>query len=322
MTQNGVPLVLWLDTGETVVLTVFCVQFVERICTMSSLWDNMPFFAADDVQFDTTCDSSDEFPILRLPRSIIMHVLSFLRPNDLLRGCRNTCQLFRDLVDSHALWKAKCERDNKTVPNFRFDTLPDRYYQAIYKHDPYGVNLLKNPSGSTGKGKFAHWRIISSGGDGWRVECPPKGADPVPIDNQCCFGTSYYKCSKQQTVDLRKVGVLPEVMDQIKPPIEASEWYAARFDCGSIYQMRVELLDSTRKPLMSRETGKIRTEQWEGRQWKQVRHVLSGYPEGVRFVRFLHKGVDTQFWAGHYGAKMAGASIRILHQSDDDKTQP
>ncbi|KAG0413400.1 hypothetical protein HPB47_009442 [Ixodes persulcatus] len=41
------------------------------------------------------------------------------------------------------------------------------------------------------------------------------------------------------------------------------------------------------------------------------RHTFDDYPKGVRYVRFAHLGTDTQFWAGHYGAKMAGGMVRI-----------
>lgn len=158
---------------------------------------------------------------------------------------------------------------------------------------------------------FAHWQVTQNHGDGWRVEKTPAGADPLPLANQSCFATSYGVCSKEQVIFLVKEGVVPEVLDIFKPAIEVSEWYAGRFDCGCMYRLIVELLDVAKKPVATFDTGELVTPQWAGRQWQQVRHTFDDYPKGVRYVRFAHLGTDTQFWAGHYGAKMAGGMVRI-----------
>ena len=39
--------------------------------------------------------------------------------------------------------------------------------------------------------------------------------------------------------------------------------------------------------------------------------MFQQYGRGVRFVVFYHGGVDTQFWAGHYGSKMSGACVKL-----------
>uniref|UniRef100_V5III4 Putative f-box associated region n=1 Tax=Ixodes ricinus TaxID=34613 RepID=V5III4_IXORI len=158
---------------------------------------------------------------------------------------------------------------------------------------------------------FAHWQVTQNHGDGWRVEKTPAGADPLPLANQSCFATSYGECSKEQVISLVKEGVVPEVLDIFKPAIEVSEWYAGRFDCGCKYRLIVELLNVAKKPVATFDTGELVTPQWAGRQWQQVRHTFNDYPKGVRYVRFAHLGTDTQFWAGHYGAKMAGGMVRI-----------
>uniref|UniRef100_A0A131XTH8 Putative a receptor for ubiquitination targets n=1 Tax=Ixodes ricinus TaxID=34613 RepID=A0A131XTH8_IXORI len=164
---------------------------------------------------------------------------------------------------------------------------------------------------------FAHWQVTQNHGDGWRVEKTPAGADPLPLANQSCFATSYGECSKEQVISLVKEGVVPEVLDIFKPAIEVSEWYAGRFDCGCKYRLIVELLNVAKKPVATFDTGELVTPQWAGRQWQQVRHTFNDYPKGVRYVRFAHLGTDTQFWAGHYGAKMAGGMVRIAAEQTD-----
>lgn len=43
----------------------------------------------------------------------------------------------------------------------------------------------------------------------------------------------------------------------------------------------------------------------------QVKHTFSSYGPGVRYIQYLHKCNDTAFWAGWYGAKTTGASVRL-----------
>jgi len=40
--------------------------------------------------------------------------------------------------------------------------------------------------------------------------------------------------------------------------------------------------------------------------------VFQSYGPGVRYIKFYHGGMDTQFWAGHYGSKMSGASVKLI----------
>lgn len=43
----------------------------------------------------------------------------------------------------------------------------------------------------------------------------------------------------------------------------------------------------------------------------QVSHTFVNYPPNIRFVKITRGGKDTQFWAGHYGSKMAGANVHV-----------
>lgn len=258
--------------------------------------------------------SADPFPLMDLPEQLIEYVLTFVNHKDLLKNCRRTCKLFRGIIDSNGFWKIKCLRDGKVIPAFNLEELPPRYYQRIYIGNPYGRNLLRNGHGDSPKGTFAFWHIMENGGDGWKYEETPGGADPLPLEKQGCFVTSYGPCTKKQIINLVGEGVLPVILDNYKPDIEVSEWHAARFDCGSVYILTVSLLNDKRKVLQEYSTDSIETEQWQGKEWSQVTHVFRDYPAGVRFVQFQHSGTDTQFWAGHYGSKMAGGVVRVLGQ--------
>lgn len=40
------------------------------------------------------------------------------------------------------------------------------------------------------------------------------------------------------------------------------------------------------------------------------------YGLGLRAISFAHSGSDALFWAGHYGSKMAGASVIMKFKSN------
>lgn len=256
-------------------------------------------------------DRSDTFPILNLPEHLVEYILSFVSPKCLVTDCPLVCDLFRRIVHNNVFWKMKCERDGKVIPSFKLHPLPEHYYRKIYMGNPYGRNLLRNSQGDCHEGEFAHWEVTTEIGDGWRVESFPVGTDPLPLKSQSCFATSFGPCIKEQVVDLVREGVSWEVLDTFKPPIEVSEWYAARIDCGGIYHLVVELVDIAREQMATFDTGEIEIPQWQGRRWNQVKYTFCDYPSGVRYVRFVHTGRDTQFWSGYYGTKMAGGSVRV-----------
>lgn len=49
--------------------------------------------------------------------------------------------------------------------------------------------------------------------------------------------------------------------------------------------------------------------------------TIKKYGPGLRYIRYEHGGIDTKFWAGHYGSKMAGGVVKIslpeVRESED-----
>lgn len=246
-----------------------------------------------------------------ISEDILIHILSFLHPSDLLRNCSLVCRQWKQLIDGHSIWKRKCLRDGKTIPKYCFETIPENFYRNIYLSNPYGRNLLRNPYGSE---KLEYWTITAGDDGGWTVEDVPQGADPVPCEagGASCFATSYMRCEKYQEIDLIKEGINEELIDVIHPPIAVGEWHAARFDCGSTYELRVLLLNAEHSEIDSFEYGPYEEQQWTGRAWAKAEHVFKDYNPGVRYIVLEHHGKDTQFWAGHYGSKMSGGYVRFL----------
>ncbi|GAA6082601.1 F-box only protein 6-like isoform X1 [Tachysurus ichikawai] len=100
-------------------------------------------------------------------------------------------------------------------------------------------------------------------------------------------------------------------MDEIQPDIVISDWYAPRWDCGSEYQIQVELLNHQKRTVQRFETEPVFCPQWNDQKWEEMTYTFKDYGPDVRFIRFKHGGKDTQFWAGHYGIRVTHSSVEI-----------
>ncbi|GLH14089.1 hypothetical protein R5R35_007962 [Gryllus longicercus] len=247
-----------------------------------------------------------------VPEEILSLILSHVDSKS-LPNCRLVCQRWKNIIDLD-IWRFKLEKKvyrqlTNLLHNIRS---PFPIIYRVFKHKSFNRNLIKNPSGEE---KLCHWEILKNGGDGWKIEEPPNGADELPFDENfpttSCFSTSYIRCTKVQLIDLWAEGLSPIIMDELRPTIYVSEWYAARYDCASTYTLYVTLLNRNQQKLLAFKQTK-RVEQWLGSEWNKVEHEFKNYCEGVRYVKFFHSGCDCQFWKGHYGSKMSRACVRVV----------
>uniref|UniRef100_A0A915IFX3 F-box domain-containing protein n=1 Tax=Romanomermis culicivorax TaxID=13658 RepID=A0A915IFX3_ROMCU len=110
-----------------------------------------------------------------IPSDIIFEIL--LRVDDrTLFKCRLINKEFYSILNSSSFWMAKCSRSNVLFPKKLNDLAEDfsPNYRRIYCKEPYGRNLIRNPSGED-ETKF--WTLVKNGGDGFRIEKPPAGVD-------------------------------------------------------------------------------------------------------------------------------------------------
>ncbi|XP_075843132.1 F-box only protein 27 isoform X1 [Microtus pennsylvanicus] len=251
----------------------------------------------------------------RLPPELLLLVLSHVPPRALLLHCRRVCRAWRALVDGQALWLMVLARDRsaagralltlarRCLPPAREDR-PCPLAQFCLR-GPLGRNLISNPCGQEGLRKW----MVQHGGDGWVVE---KNMKPVPgAPSQTCFVTSFSWCRKKQVVDLEEKGLWPELLDSGGVEIAVSDWWGARHDSGCRYRLLVKLLDAHQNVLDKFSAVPDPIEQWNNNIYLQVSHVFSNIRRGVRFVSFEHWGQDTQFWAGHYGARVTNSSVIV-----------
>nr|KAF6294282.1 F-box protein 44 [Pipistrellus kuhlii] len=105
--------------------------------------------------------------------------------------------------------------------------------------------------------------------------------------------------------------LLPTEPPQEPPAQPVCRRFAARPDCGSKYQLSVQLLSSAHAPLGTFQPDPATIQQKSDAKWREVSHTFSNYPPGVRYIWFQHGGVDTHYWAGWYGPRVTNSSITI-----------
>ncbi|KAF2900947.1 hypothetical protein ILUMI_05241 [Ignelater luminosus] len=278
----------------------------------------LPPFLCDHSQLENNVEETDNGLCLNnvyIPEEIILHILAFVDPNELLK-CSLVCRNWNKFIKSYTFWSTlygRKYRDSKPKQ------LPWYLFYCLLSTNYFNNNLLKNGNGQEG---FNHWNILFDGGNGFTIEDLPAGADPLPLDlpefqNQTsCFATSYGTCRKSQKVQLGKSKLFRYILNSYKPHIYLSEWTAGRFDCGCIYKLRCELVRSDKsEKYLSKPCAFHQVNQWEGSTWEKIEITITEYPDDIEELIFEHDGRDTQYWAGHYGSKMAGGVLKLLFDS-------
>ncbi|XP_048872959.1 F-box only protein 44-like [Brienomyrus brachyistius] len=248
-----------------------------------------------------------------IPDTVLEEVFFLIPGQDVVCVFRLVCQQWKEIVDSISYWKERCRREGLKPYN---DKKTATGWCQFYILSKRRQNLIKNPKADGG---FNNWQIIRNGGDKWQTGSISSFPDGRV---QKYFVTSYHSCIKSQVIDLSKEGYGPYLMDQIQPDIVISDWYCPRDDCGSQYEICVELLNHKRKVIKQFRPNRVVFPQWNEMQWQQMTHVFRDYGPGVRFIRFTHGGQDTQFWAGWYGIRVTNSSVEIAPPGEMKPPEP
>jgi hypothetical protein len=151
------------------------------------------------------------------------------------------------------------------------------------------VNEVTNGDGSS----LVGWTITSNGGNGWLANGT--------------FRTSYGWNRKFQVIDLVAAGYTTAELDTA-PIIYASEQYSSVFNNGDQYEYTVTLQDAAFNTI---ETRSITLANVGSNSWQLAAQTFSNYGAGLRYIRYEHGGVDTEFWAGHYGTRIDNSIINL-----------
>ncbi|XP_074133956.1 F-box only protein 27 isoform X2 [Sminthopsis crassicaudata] len=252
-----------------------------------------------------------------LPLEVWLQILSHVPPRTLVTRCRAVCRQWRALVDGPRLWRLLWARA-QDAPSQAL--LVATYYcppttkLCSWAHlgilKPLARNLLQNTCGEEG---FQKWNVKNDG-HGWKVE---ENLRPVPgATAQTCFVSSFMWCQKRQVLNLHAQGLWPELLDDPRTEIHISDWWGARSDCGSQYQLHVKLVAANRRTVLAKfdaEPDPIPCP--NDNPYLQVSHVFTNFPKGVRFIVFEHAGKDTQYWAGHYGARITHSCVKVYFRA-------
>ena len=289
---------------------------------------------------------SEMDPLRVLPPEISLKIFDYVPVADIVHKCRLVSGEWRRFLDDASFWQLRMIRGNNFDPRLRdFAGLPDLNWPQLYIHACLRPNIIRNFVGGELSLEwwsldYSSWENFSQqlkpvapparrdrarrwgGGNGWHCETSwinPDADKKVVEENEGSvknYVTSYEWCCREQVVDLAQCGFVPRILDALQPAIEVSEWFCARNDCGSLFEIRVDLLNKNRKSVQTFRLSEV-TEQWQGGRlgWRKVEHTFRNYGPGIRYLRFADAGKDTLWWAGLYGSKMAGAWARVVFQA-------
>ena len=291
--------------------------------------------------------SGEEPPFYTLPHEIVFAIFEYVPAREIVQTCRRVCRGWKLFFDDPRFWQLRMAQSGNY--DGRLANIPSVNWPQLCIRTIYNPNLIKSigmdgelsldpwtisyddwkhfsqnltyteqqehRSGYNYGGGYM-WDIENGGGNKWDVEktIPDQNTQLLAENGGSSknYVTSYEWCCRQQILDLSKLGFAPAILDTLQPVIEVSEWFCARNDCGSKFKLRVDLLDKQYSSLAKFEHSE-ETPQWHGDAlgWRKVEHKFRNYGAGVRYIRFADAGKDTQWWAGHYGSKMAGAWVRV-----------
>ena len=151
------------------------------------------------------------------------------------------------------------------------------------------TNVVTNGDGTTLTG----WTITANGGNGWLANGT--------------FRTSYGWDRKFQVIDLVAAGYTTAELDTA-PIVYASEQYSSIFNNQDEYSYIVTLQDASFNTIAQKT---ISLSNIGSNAWQVAAFTFMGYGPGLRYIRYEHGGVDTEWWAGHYGARIDNSTVTL-----------
>lgn len=169
-------------------------------------------------------------------------------------------------------------------------------------YDP--AELLANGSGQDG---MTGWTNTSPSGNPWTVDQAAGLACPVSVGSTA-FAVAAGTAAKQQVVDLMAAGLPADFLDT-SPPLQAGQWVASAPGTACNYRFIAELLDASGAVIATLDSGSVQVASAQQR-FSPLVQAISGYPAGLRSVRFSHSAAPAA--DGEGPACIAAATLQIL----------
>jgi len=165
------------------------------------------------------------------------------------------------------------------------------------------AELISNGSGQDG---MTGWTNTSPSGNPWTVDAAAGLACPAS-QGATAFAVAAGTGAKQQVVDLVAAGLRADFLDT-SPLLQAGQWIAAAPGGACSYRFTAELLDAQQAVIARLDSGTAQVASAPQR-FSPLVQTISGYPAGLRSVRFSH---SAQPPAGAGPACIAGATLQVL----------
>ncbi|MCX4242016.1 hypothetical protein [Paraliomyxa miuraensis] len=164
-------------------------------------------------------------------------------------------------------------------------------------------NLLVNPSVETGN--FDGWQVLQ--------QSDAQVRQNEAHDGTWAVHTSFGPFTREQEIDLVALGLDPAFLDT-SPEIVVEDWFREVYDSDP-YWVRVELQNESHAPidLWTVEGWTPGDEGYDDDEYVAEQHTFSGYPAGLRYIRFRDGGQDGEYWAGHYGVIIDAPRLELCH---------
>uniref|UniRef100_A0A183EN91 FBA domain-containing protein n=1 Tax=Gongylonema pulchrum TaxID=637853 RepID=A0A183EN91_9BILA len=115
------------------------------------------------------------------------------------------CRRWHYVLSLPGFWISYMKYRSQTLPPHSLRLVPELNTKKVAFIQPFGKNLITNPSGENSMGG---WIVTDKEGHGFNIERPPNGcAECLEEHISVAFVTSYGWCRKYYVVDLWKEGI-------------------------------------------------------------------------------------------------------------------
>jgi len=266
------------------------------------------------------------------PHDVLIEVFKRLSGQEAV-VCSAVCKHWKYVVDSYGFWSQYCKYNDylaDTESIQQWQRIPINLLKKLISKRAFNRNLLDDDYSTETPVIDKRWsdfnkkRHTSWDTSIFAVESPPNflhntdrlfTLDECPESFESCLVSSYRIAERFIYVDLAEYGLDSNTLNFLKPTIVATEYYTNRSDCACTYAFSSTLLDKKevkeRQPIHMPATNTVTINQWDDEYWRKAEHVFTGYKDDKSVVCLATRGKDGQFWAGNYGVKIAGTSLVV-----------